>query len=242
MILASPLSTVFSLRLPIRGMPPQPSTGHKRLSGGARHSPALLVAALPRAELVRILLTNRVESRFRYHHRIEQSNSQEVTGPAEALGDLSILSARTWIPARVVVSDDDRHGTNAHCGLKHLPRMNQGSGCSSDAHHLIRNRSVSAIEHKHYKMLAGIASHHPSNEPRNIGCASNVLLDPPPRAPISHHSLPNHDGGGHDCTPESQRLRWHSMGLTWQRQNTAELPIRRLSVRSPVFGSVSLRL
>ncbi len=75
MILASPLSTVFSLRLAIRGMPPQLSAGHKRLSGGARHSPALLVAALPRAELVRILFPNRVESGIRYHHRIEQPNS-----------------------------------------------------------------------------------------------------------------------------------------------------------------------
>ena len=89
------------------------------------------------------------------------------------------------------------------------------------------------VEQQRDEVLPGIAVDDPADEARRALWPQDLFGDPLVRPSVLDGYLSDRDGRGH--------LLPSPVGCTWQRQNTAERPRRRVVRSSPVSGSVSVR-
>src|SRR5262245_9529756 len=120
---------------------------------------------------------------------IEDRDAEDPTGFGDALRHFAILDARTGIPARMVVSEDERRGAREDGGLEDLAWMDECLVRSADGHDLVRDGPMAAVEVDRQEVLAGVIAHDLAREAHSFLRALEPRLAPEGRPLVLHPNL-----------------------------------------------------
>lgn len=98
------------------------------------------------------------------HDAVEERHAEDRSRLSQPAGHLAVLGTRGGIAGGMVVADDRGAGPDEDGRLEDLARVHERGRGGSHGDHLVRDRSVAAVEVERHEVLGRVVSDHAAHE------------------------------------------------------------------------------